>query len=88
MSNSEEYDFHALLAEPRLSKIESFQLDMWDAAIRLCPKWKGYWPGGNTLIEWLYNERPEIARAIERKHQIFPEDDTNVPLSYTHNFRI
>ncbi|MBR0693281.1 hypothetical protein [Bradyrhizobium lablabi] len=86
MSNSEKHDFDALLTERSLSKIESFQLDMWDAAIRVCPKWRGYWPGGDTLIEWLYNERPEIARSIERKHRLFPENDVDVPLSYNHNF--
>lgn len=38
---------------------------------------------GNTFSEWLYNNRPEIARAVERKHQLYPENDEDVPLAYT-----
>jgi len=84
MSKTKEYDFNALLlVASRQDAIADSMLDMWGATIRVCPKWRGYWPGGNTFIEWLYNSRPEIARAIERKYQLYPENDIDVPLSYT-----
>jgi len=87
MSDFRKYDFNVLLTTPSQCQIDSFMIEMWEAAVRVCPKWRGEWPGGNTLIEWLYNERPETARAIERKHNLYPENDVGVPLSYNHNFR-
>ena len=86
MNNFKKYDFNALLSVPRPEQLIDFMLDMWLAAARVCPKWRGRWVGGNTYIEWLYNERPEIARAIERKHHLFPENDEGVPVSYNYNF--
>jgi hypothetical protein len=74
MSKTKEYNFNALLVvASRENAIRDSMLDMWEATVRVCPKWRGYWPGGNTLVEWLYNERPEIARAIERKHKLYPD---------------
>lgn len=74
MTKSKEYDFNALLATPSQHKLTDCMADMWGAAVRVCPKWRGYWPGGDTLVEWLYNHRPEIARAIERKHKLYSDD--------------
>jgi hypothetical protein len=74
MGNTKEFDFSALLKiADRQGAISDSTLDMWLAAVRVCPKWRGYWPSGNTLVEWLYNERPEIARAIEQKHKLYPD---------------
>jgi hypothetical protein len=74
MSKVRKYDFNALLAiADREDAIRGCNLDMWGATVRVCPKWRGRWPGGNVLIEWLYNERPEIARKIERKYKLYPE---------------
>ena len=87
MSKTKEYDFNALLVVPSREKINGSVLDMWNAALRVCPKWRGYWPSGNTLVEWLYNERPEIARDIERLHDLYPESDGDIPLSYNHSWR-
>ena len=83
------YDFSGLLAvADRWDAIKiDVGLDMSEAAVRVCPKWRGYWPGGNTLVEWLYNERPEIARDIERKHRLYPESDGDIPLSYNFSWR-
>jgi hypothetical protein len=86
MDDFKNYDFNALLSVPSEWHMTGFMIDMWGAAVRVCPKWRGHWPGGNALIEWLYNERPEIARAIERKHHLYLENDEGVPLSYNHDF--
>ena len=82
------YDFSGLLAvADREDAIRDVALDMWNAAVRVCPKGRGEWTGGNTLVEWLYNERPEIARDIERKHRLCPESDGDIPLSYNFSWR-
>jgi hypothetical protein len=86
MSYFKPYDFKPLLPDLSQSQITDCRLDMCFAALRLCPQWRGYWPGGDTLVEWLYNERPEIARTIERNHGLYPENNVE-PLSYNHDFR-
>jgi hypothetical protein len=67
----------------RQDELNYFMIDMWGAALRVCPKWRGYWPGGDTMVEWLYNYRPEIARAIEREHKLYADaaaaEVTNMP---------
>ena len=87
MSKSKEYDFNALLVVPSDEKLNDWVLDMWNAAIRVCPRWRGYSPSGDTLLEWLYNERPEIARDIERQHRLYPESDGDIPLSYNFSWK-
>jgi hypothetical protein len=73
MSKKKEYNSQALIEE--VAGLENTfvdcLLDMWEATIQLCPNWKEYCPSGP--VEWLYNERPDIARAIEQKHKLYPE---------------
>jgi hypothetical protein len=71
MTKSKEYDFNALLATPSQDELYDCNFDMWCATLRACPNWPS---GDEALVEWLYNYRPEIARAIERKHKLYPED--------------
>jgi hypothetical protein len=74
MTKSKEYDFNALLATPSEDKLFDCELNMWIAALRVCPKWRRYRPSGNELVEWLYNYHPEKARAIEREHKLYSDD--------------
>jgi hypothetical protein len=86
MTKSKEYDFNALLVVPSREELIDCTLDMWIAVARVCPKFRGHWTSGNTQVEWLYNERPEIARDIERRHRLFPESEGDLPLSYNFNW--
>ena len=85
MRKSIKYDFNALLVVPSDDKIMDSMYDMTDAALRVspaCPAWRGRpLPDQNRLmIDWLYNERPDIARTIERRHGLYPETDGADPL--------
>lgn len=79
------YDFKLLMPNLTQSQITDCRLDMCFAAVRVCPQWRGYWPGGDMLVEWLYNERPEIARTIERNLGLYSENNVE-PLSYNYDF--
>ena len=70
---SKQHDFNALLVMPSRDKINNYMLDVWGEAFRVCPKWRVL-AGREHVVEWLYNYRPELARAIERQHKLYPDD--------------
>ena len=81
MAKSKKYDFNALLATPSHDKLIFCKFDMRITAVRLM--WSGSGnqlvpvsrgTGGNDMVDWLYNHHPEKARAIERKHKLYPDD--------------
>jgi hypothetical protein len=78
MTKSKEYDFNALLATPRDYIFCKFEMRITAVKLRaesgnqLLPVSRG--TGGNEMVEWLYNYHPEKARAIERKHKLYPDD--------------
>jgi hypothetical protein len=70
MRKKNEYDFQALLEIAVCKKtIADSVRDMTVATIRLCVSWRDECSTGP--VDWLYNERPDIARAIEQEYELF-----------------
>ena len=81
MAKSKKYDFSALLAQANEAnfifckfemRITAVQLMCSGSGNQLVPVSRG--TRGNEMVDWLYNYHPEKARAIERKHKLYPDD--------------
>ena len=86
--NSKRYNFNAMLPDWNGPQFYDCRMEMVGIAMRLWPTWSTEdLPGPDAMIAWLYDHRPEVARSIERKHELYPEDDTQVPVLYNLDYK-